>query len=212
MAEKPDRKSDAASGPASSAQAQKKEPAKKASFLTSTPVVIGGVMLMEALILFAGFKLIGGGGPVVAHGASLKTSESGSSHEGATGGGEGEGEGGKPSKPVDKNQAIELKVVDFKAPNRQNGRTFLYDISIYLSTKAERQEEVAAKLQENDARIRDRIRTIMAQADPDKLGGGSEPGLETLRRQVKYQLDEIIGEGAIDEVLIPRCIPYRADY
>jgi len=36
----------------------------------------------------------------------------------------------------------------------------------------------------------------------DKLGGGSEPGLETLRRQVKYQLDEIMGEEMIDEVLI----------
>jgi len=44
------------------------------------------------------------------------------------------------------------------------------------------------------------------------LGGGSEPGLETLRRQMKHQLDEIIGEGMIEEVLIPRCIPYRQDF
>jgi flagellar basal body-associated protein FliL len=60
--------------------------------------------------------------------------------------------------------------------------------------------------------IQDRVRTIMAQSDPEKLGGGSEPGLETLRRQVKYQLDEIIGEGMIEEVLVPRCIPFRTDY
>jgi flagellar basal body-associated protein FliL len=63
-----------------------------------------------------------------------------------------------------------------------------------------------------DALIKDRIRTIIAQSDPDKLGGGSEPGLETLRRQVKYQLDEIIGDGMVDEVLVPRCIPFRTDY
>ncbi|MGH7214988.1 MAG: hypothetical protein ACREIT_09525, partial [Tepidisphaeraceae bacterium] len=67
-------------------------------------------------------------------------------------------------------------------------------------------------IKERDALIRDRIRTIIAQADPEKLGGGSEPGLETLRRQVKYQLDEIVGEGMVDEVLVPRCIPFRADY
>jgi flagellar basal body-associated protein FliL len=60
--------------------------------------------------------------------------------------------------------------------------------------------------------IQDRIRTIIAQSDPEKLSGGSEPGLETLRRQVKYQLDEIIGDGMIDEVLVPRCIPFRTDY
>jgi len=57
-----------------------------------------------------------------------------------------------------------------------------------------------------------RIRTIIAQSDTEKLGGGSEPGLETLRRQVKYQLDEIIGEGMVEEVLVPRCIPFRAEY
>ena len=62
------------------------------------------------------------------------------------------------------------------------------------------------------ALITDRIRTIIAQTDPEKLGGGSEPGLETLRRQVKYQLDHIVGEGLIDEVLVPRCIPFRTDY
>ncbi len=65
---------------------------------------------------------------------------------------------------------------------------------------------------EHEALIQDRVRTIIAQSDPDKLGGGSEPGLETLRRQVKYQLDEIVGDGLIDDVLIPRCIPFRTDY
>jgi flagellar basal body-associated protein FliL len=60
--------------------------------------------------------------------------------------------------------------------------------------------------------IKDRVRTIIAQSDPDKLIGGAEPGLETLRRQVKYQLDEIIGEGLIDEVLVPKCIPFRTDF
>ena len=59
--------------------------------------------------------------------------------------------------------------------------------------------------------IKDRVRTIIAQSDPEKLGGGSEPGLETLRRQVKYQLDEIIGDGMVDDVVVPKCIPFRAD-
>jgi hypothetical protein len=37
--------------------------------------------------------------------------------------------------------------------------------------------------------------------------------LETLRRQVKYQLDQILGDDKlIDEVLVPRCIAFRTDY
>ena len=46
-------------------------------------------------------------------------------------------------------------------------------------------------IKDREALIQDRIRTIIAQSDPEKLGGGSEPGLETLRRQVKYQLDDV---------------------
>ena len=53
---------------------------------------------------------------------------------------------------------------------------------------------------------------IIAGIDPQKLNGAVEPGLETLRRQVKYQLDQIVGEHVIEEVLVPRCIPYRTDY
>ena len=68
------------------------------------------------------------------------------------------------------------------------------------------------RIKDRDALIKDRMRTIIGQMDPEKLGGGSEPGLETLRRQVKSQLEIIIGDGMIDEVLVPRCIPFRADF
>jgi hypothetical protein len=43
------------------------------------------------------------------------------------------------------------------------------------------------------------------------LGGAKEPGLETLRRQVKHQLDDIVGDGMIEEVIVPSCIGFRAD-
>jgi flagellar basal body-associated protein FliL len=102
--------------------------------------------------------------------------------------------------------------VDFRAPNKQNGRTFLYDVSICLVTTADYEKRVRETIKEREALIKDRIRTIIAQSDPEKLGGGSEPGLETLRRQVKHQLDEIVGEGMIEEVLVPRCIPFRTDF
>ena len=85
-------------------------------------------------------------------------------------------------------------------------------MSIFAVTKGEHEDVAKKTITDRKALITDRVRTIIAQSDPEKLGGGSEPGLETLRRQVKYQLDEIIGEGMIEEVLVPRCIPFRADY
>jgi len=172
--------------------------------LTKLPVLLGGAMFLEAVVLIAGFKIIGGGSPRAAAGADLAAEKSATTSETKA-----EGESAKADSP---NADVELQVVDFRAPNKISGRTFLYDVSMWVVTKAEFEDKVKATISSHEALIKDRIRTIIAQSDPDKLGGGSEPGLETLRRQVKYQLDEIVGDGLISEVLVPRCIPFRTDY
>lgn len=193
MAEKTEKKPEGGGGgrPAAAAPAA---PEKSGGLLTKLPVLLTGVMLLEAVVLFAGFKLLGGK-PQQASAADVVME----AERAAKGGG-------------DKRKTVEVQVVEFKAPNKSNGRTFLYDVSIYVVTKAEFEQRVRDTFKDKGALIQDRVRTIIAESDPEKLGGGSEPGLETLRRQVKYQLDEIVGDGVIDEVLVPRCIPFRTDY
>jgi flagellar basal body-associated protein FliL len=192
--------------------------------LGKMPVMLGGIMILEAAVLFAGFKFLGGGAPRSAAGAELVALEAGhgeeTTGEAGTEGAHGESTGshaatdahGKPITGAVKKGTVEVPVLEIKAPNKLSGRTFLYDVSIYVSTRGENEATVTASLKAREALIKDRVRTIIAQSDPEKLGGGSEPGLETLRRQVKYQLDEIVGEKMILEVLVPRCIPYRTDY
>ena len=195
MSDKPEKKADAA--PAAAAPAGDKPAEKpKGGLLTKMPVVLGGVMLLEAVVLFAGFKILGSK-PAPAAGAELSTTEG--------------GEKGENGKSKGDKKTVEVQVVDFKALNRANGRMMLYSTSIFVVTKAENEEKVKDKFKDNKALIEDRIRTIIAESDPEKLGGGSEPGLETLRRQVKYQLDRILGDGIVEEVLVPRCIPFRTD-
>src|SRR5437870_8872592 len=194
----------------SSASAHPSEEKKSAAgggaggLLKSTPALLGVVMLVEALVLFAGFKMFGGA-PHSAQAADATSEEEG-----------GHGEGGHDAHggPIkgEKRKVVELQVLEFKAPNKQSGRLFLYDVSVFVTVKTEFKERVEAAFKDREATIRDRARTIISQCDPEKLGGGSEPGLETLRRQMKHQLDEIIGDGMIEEVLIPRCIPYRQDF
>lgn len=193
MSDKAEKKPEAAA-PAAEGEAKGKS---KGGFLTKLPVLLGGVMVLEAALLFAGFKMFGPK-PPAADGAVLTTGEGG---EGAAGQ-KGSGKKGK---------TVEIPVGDYKALNRTNGRTFLYDISIYVVAKAENEQKVTDAFKDAKALIEDRIRTIIAESDPEKLGGGSEPGLETLRRQVKYQLDRVVGDGLVDEVLVPRCIPFRTD-
>ncbi|HEV8379715.1 MAG TPA: flagellar basal body-associated FliL family protein [Tepidisphaeraceae bacterium] len=169
--------------------------------LKSTPALLGVVMVIEAGVLFAGFKIFNGP-PHSAHAAEAGGEEEGGEH--------GDPHGG-PIKG-EKKKVVELNVLEFKAPNKQSGRLFLYDVSVYVTVKTEFKERVEMAFKDREATIKDRARTIISQSDPEKLGGGTEPGLETLRRQMKHQLDEIIGEGMIEEVLIPRCIPYRQDF
>jgi flagellar basal body-associated protein FliL len=211
MAEKSKKEADAP--PAADKKEAPKEHGKAAAaaasggIMTKLPVLLGGVMIIEAVVLFAGFKFIGGGSPRAAAGAELAAEKSPATA------GESKGEGGKTdAASADPKSSVEIQVVDFRAPNKMSGRTFLYDVSIFVVTKSEFEEKVKGMISSRDALIKDRIRTIIAQSDPEKLGGGSEPGLETLRRQVKYQMDEIVGDGLISEVLVPRCIPFRTDY
>jgi flagellar basal body-associated protein FliL len=179
--------------------------------LAKTPVLLGLVMVIEAAVLFAGFKFLGGG-PKNASAVELAHEEGGGHDGGGDGHGDPHGDGKGAAKGHDKDKSVELNVVDFKAPNTQNGRRYLYDVSVYVSIKGEHEAKVKDKIKDREALIKDRMRTIIGQMDPEKLGGGSEPGLETLRRQVKSQLEIIIGDGMIDEVLVPRCIPFRADF
>jgi flagellar basal body-associated protein FliL len=219
---------------------EKKAAGGMGALLTKTPVLLGGVMVVEAVVLILGLKMLGFGAAkdVVAaelaeqhdevpadeaashgedEGAAEGDGKESAGHGDAKSAGGGkeagkEGESSAPAKKFDRRKPYELPVVEFRAPNKMSGRTFLYDISIYAVVKGEHANKVEAALKAREALIKDRIRTIIAQSDPEKLGGGSEPGLETLRRQVKYQLDEVVGEGLIDEVLVPRCIPFRTDY
>jgi flagellar basal body-associated protein FliL len=190
MSEKAEKKSEAG------AEGEPKKKGGVKALLTKTPVMLGGVMLIEAVVLFAGFKVLGG---------SPKPVEAAELHGEAAHDEHGEG-------TSDPNKRVEMPLVEFRAPNKLTGRTLLFDVSIYVSVKKTDEETVKASIEQRKAMITDRVRTIIAQSDPERLGGGSEPGLETLRRQVKYQLDQILGEGVVQEVIVPRCIPFRADF
>ena len=206
------------------------EKAKGGGLLTKTPVLLGIAMVLQSVILFAGLKMFGGGAkPAVGaevqsadatdskdgaeksadagHDAEAKSADTGHGEEASHGGGEGHDNPAAPKK-VDKKRKVELKVVDFKASNKQSGRMYLYDVSIVISVRGVNEEKAKSCLTENDARVKDRVRTIVAQSAPEKL---SEPGLETLRRQVKYQLDQILGDNVVEEVYVPRCIPFPVE-
>ena len=228
MSDKPKEKK--ADAPAADGHGAEKKKGGIGALLTKLPVLLGGVMVIEAVVLFGALKMFGGGAAPVA-GAELHAdakSEHGDDDEeaapaAAAEGGHGEGKEGPAAIVYAAKRKYTLPVLEFRAPNKVSGRMFLYDVQIECQVLGINVPKVKAKLEARKALISDRIRTIIAQSDPEKLNGQTEPGLETLKRQVKYQLEEIVdpkgtgseghgSEGMIDEVLIARCIPFRADF
>src|SRR3954469_18228713 len=113
MAEKADKKPEAPApaGDAKDGGGHKESPG---GMFAKTPVLLGIVMVVEALVLFAGFKFLGGG-PKPASAIELSHDEGGHGEHGEGGHDEhGEGKSGGSS---EKNRLVELNVVDFKAPN-----------------------------------------------------------------------------------------------
>lgn len=103
----------------------------------------------------------------------------------------------------------EVPIIEAKLPNNQTGRLFLYDLNVVAKVSEKDKTKVEELLKERQAEVKDRIRTIIASSDPKSL---SEPGLETLRRQLGYQLEQDLGHDLIKELLIPKCTPFRAEF
>lgn len=208
------------------------------AMLTKLPVLLGIIMTVEAAALLVGFKLFMSGGPQAAEAVLLVPADAPADAAAKTPADKEHADkpaakaddhaapAGDHAAPADahgaashgassshaKGQPVEVALVDIRAPNKLSGRTFIYDVSVFAVVKDDKAEEFKAAVKAREASIRDRIRTIIAQLHPDKLGGGNEPGLETLRRQIRYQMEDIAGEGVIVEILVARCIPFRADF
>lgn len=221
MSDKPkEKKADAA--PAAEGDAHGAKKGGIGALLTKLPVLLGGVMVIEAAVLFGAFKMLGASAKPAegaelhakaeGHGGDEEDEDAADPHAAAPAAG-GHGDAKGPAAPVIKPKGkYALTVIEFKATNKVSGRMFLFDVSIEAQVLGANLEKVKAKLEQRKALISDRVRTIIAQSDPEKLNGQAEPGLETLKRQVKFQLEDVIGPGLIDEILVPRCIPFRADF
>src|SRR5688572_11221965 len=114
MAEKADKKADAAAAaaPAKDAGGEKKDAKAAGGLMSKTPVMLGLVMVLEAAVLFAGFKFLGGG-PKAASAIDLVKDDAKVGH------GADDGHGGK-TKTVDRGALVEVNVVEMKALNAQN--------------------------------------------------------------------------------------------
>ncbi len=149
-----------------------------------TVAVVGGLMLLEGAGIFAAVSYLGGGPAIVQ-------------------GGEGLGSGGDADEPT------ELHVTDLVSFNNRQGRVYVYQISVYVDVEARSSAKIKHMLESRKNAITDRLSKTVRASDPKYL---EEPGLETLRRQFKSELDRILGsDELIKTILFPEFNVSRAD-
>lgn len=155
-------------------------PKKKKSMATMG--IFGGVMVVEGLAIFFGMKLLGSEpDPTVGMMETLQTTTA----------------------PFEESKEIEVAHV--RVQNANGARTILYSVTIIARVRRENEEMLREFLDNRKATLNDAISRIIRSADEKHL---AEPGLETLKRQVRFELSNLLGDDTvIEQILIPEFTP-----
>ena len=157
-------------------------PTKRKKLLPYT--IIGAIMLVEGLAVYIAAKTLGSD-PAAA--------------EAGQGSGESIGPDGMPT-----DMDVELLICELDAFNKKTGRLMMYHIQVVAIVNRGHEERLQKLVELRRGTISDRVTTVIRSAEPKYL---SEPGLETIRRQIKFELDKIFGdETLIIELLIPKLL------
>lgn len=153
-------------------------------------LVIGGLMLAEGSLIFGAMKFFGGAPGRASAGTAL-ADQAVPTQEGA-------------ATPI-----AEVLIAELDAYNNLSGRLYVYHLQVSAQVKPEAKKQIEKIIEQRGGTICDRINTVIRGADPKHL---NEPGLETMRRQIKFELDKIFGDDSLVlELLIPKLLQSRAN-
>ena len=104
---------------------------------------------------------------------------------------------------------VELALPEVHAFNKREGRLFMYNLEVTAIVQKDKSEDIKKVLDMRKSTILDRFNTVIRSADSKYL---NEPGLDTLRRQFRSELDKILGDDEIiADLLIPKFYQSPAD-
>lgn len=105
---------------------------------------------------------------------------------------------------VEGRQTAEVDVTECRPSNSMSGRLINFKLRVSALVMKADAEKAAEIIQANQSRITDRVIFVIRSAEPVHL---AEPGLETIKRRMKREVDAILGdEHLVQELLIPEII------
>lgn len=98
-------------------------------------------------------------------------------------------------------ELAEVDLAECRPTNRITGKLVSYHLRVSALVASGGKEAVVAIIKAKRGRILDRINFVIRSAEPAQL---AEPGLETIKRRIKAELDELLDDDQlIRAVLIP---------
>ncbi len=153
-------------------------------------IIVAGLLALEGGGIYIGMKLFGAKpAPVeAAAGAEAAAAEMSDSDRLRT-------------------DTVEVPLTSTDASNNLSGRLYVYHIEVSALVAAAKGDELTELIADKKATIQDRINKVIRGADPKHL---NEPGLETIRRQIQFELNKIFGDDSLVlELLIPKLMQSR---
>lgn len=173
--------------------AAEKSAGKTGKFKVKTLAIIGGTVVVQALIVLVvawAVKGVGTGapGPQTVLAAESVTDEEKMTILSVT-----------PSEPDAKILAV----------NGTDGDMKYWSLRVCVRVPEQGADALTAKLKANEALVRQEIQTVIRGSDANILK--READYATLKRQIRNALNKILGKGAVDEIVIPECISSSMD-
>lgn len=145
-----------------------------------TMILIGGMLLIEAVVIIGAFMF-------------LSPPDSVSAMDGLD-----------KIEAVEEEKLIELLVLDDRLPNNKSGVTYIYATEIYIQCKRKYKERVNGELDQFANEIRSELNAVWRTSEPQHF---QEPMLETLTRKIYAMLSERFGtDQDSGERIISKCV------
>lgn len=150
-------------------------------------MIVAGVMLLEGVGVFVLAKLIGSA-PVTVAAAEVEGEE-------------------KAPEDANADAYAEVELVECRPSNMMSGRFITFQVRVSCLVDHKDQERAQKMAGAKRARIEDGVNTVFRSAEPKHL---AEPELETLKRRLKHEIDQIFGEDQlVKRILIPQLLQSR---
>lgn len=98
----------------------------------------------------------------------------------------------------------EVALVECRPSNRMAGKLITFHIKLSGLVAAEDHDRAVELVEAKKARLEDGVNIVIRSAEPKHL---NEPGLETIKRRLKYEIGRIFGDDElIKEILLPQVL------